>query len=106
MDKFIAREKMSKKARKEMDSKQRAVWGISPVTRKAPDKKHYNRKRNSRPDDREFCCFWAGKPCFILNYGFNDKCIFLCYHLSIVRGTLPAAKKSRQTTDFGITDAV
>ena len=40
MDRLTAREKMSKKARKEMDSKKRAVRGVSPVTRKAPDKKH------------------------------------------------------------------
>ena len=51
MDKFIAREKMSKKARKELDSARRAVWGISPVTRRAPDKKKYDRKKLSRADD-------------------------------------------------------
>ncbi len=54
MDKFISREKMNKKARKKMDAKQRAVWGISPVTRKAPDKKHYNRKQKSRPNGWDF----------------------------------------------------
>ena len=48
MGKFIEREKMSKKARKELDSQSRAVWGISPVTRKAPNKKAYDRKRKSR----------------------------------------------------------
>ena len=101
MDKFISREKMSKKARKEMDSKQRAVWGISPVTRKAPDKKHYNRKRNSRLDGREFCCFGSKKSILILNYGFNDKRRILCYHLSIVRGTTPRRRSPgrRQTSD-------
>lgn len=51
MDKFIAREKMSKKARKELDSARRAVWGISPVTRRAPDKKKYDRKKLSRAYD-------------------------------------------------------
>lgn len=55
MDKFIAREKMSKKARRELDQKQRAVWGFSPVTRKAPGKKHYDRKQKSREDFRDFC---------------------------------------------------
>ncbi len=48
MEKFIEREKMSKKARKELDSRSRAVWGISPVTRRVPSKKAYNRKRKSR----------------------------------------------------------
>ena len=48
MAKFIEREKMSKKARRELDNQSRAVWGISPVTRKAPNKKAYNRKQKSR----------------------------------------------------------
>lgn len=47
MEKFIAREKMSPKARKELDSQRRVSWGISPVTRKVASKKVYNRKRRS-----------------------------------------------------------
>lgn len=61
MDKFVARGKMNKKARKELDSKSRAVWSISPVTRKAPDKKHYNRKTKSRQDMRDFFIFGKNK---------------------------------------------
>ena len=48
MGKFVEREKMSKKARKELDRQSRAVWGISPITRKVPGKKAYNRKQQSR----------------------------------------------------------
>ena len=34
MDKFIPKEKMSKKAKKKMAAEQRGTWGFSPVTRK------------------------------------------------------------------------
>ena len=47
MAKFISRQKMSKKARKELDLKQRATWSFSPVTKKVESKKLYNRKRKS-----------------------------------------------------------
>lgn len=45
MKKFIPREKLSRKAKKEIDRRARAVWGISPVSRKKEDKTKYNRKR-------------------------------------------------------------
>jgi hypothetical protein len=48
MEKFVEREKMSKKARKQLDSQARAVWGISPITRSVPNKKAYDRKRKYR----------------------------------------------------------
>jgi len=48
MDKFIEREKMSKKARRELDRQRRVVWIISPVTRRADDKKKYSRKRRDQ----------------------------------------------------------
>ena len=51
MKQFIAREKMSKKARREFDSARRVVWEISPVTRRAADKTKYDRKRKSRADE-------------------------------------------------------
>lgn len=47
---FVSKEKMSKKARKELDSKSRAGWGISPVTRKKESKKLYSRKKKLQPD--------------------------------------------------------
>lgn len=42
---FIPREKMSKKARKELDSQGRVVWMHSPVTKVFESKKAYNRKK-------------------------------------------------------------
>ena len=53
MAKFIPRDKLSKKARKQLDSGQRATWSFSPVTKKIESKKLYNRKKKShaRYDD-------------------------------------------------------
>lgn len=47
MTKFIPREKLGKKARKQLDSRQRATWPCSPVTRKVESKKLYSRKQKS-----------------------------------------------------------
>ena len=57
MEKFIPKEKLSKKARKALEAKKRATWDISPVTKRVESKKVYNRKKNSRvryEDEREF----------------------------------------------------
>ena len=53
MKKFIPKEKLCKKARKQLDSKQRSTWTFSPVTKKVESKKLYNRKRKAhdRYDD-------------------------------------------------------
>lgn len=53
MKRFVPREKLGKKARKQLDSEQRATWTFSPVTKKVESKKLYNRKRKShdRYDD-------------------------------------------------------
>lgn len=53
MKKFIPKEKLGKKARKQLDSEQRTAWTFSPVTKKVESKKLYNRKRKShdRYDD-------------------------------------------------------
>lgn len=48
MKPFVPREKMNKKARRELDAAQRAGWGISPVTRRKENKKVYNRKRKQQ----------------------------------------------------------
>ncbi|MBQ7868033.1 MAG: hypothetical protein IJ354_07790 [Clostridia bacterium] len=40
MTKFIPREKMSKKARRELDAVKRKKWDMPPVTRKIENKKH------------------------------------------------------------------
>ena len=47
MKRFIPREKLSKKARRQLDAGQRAAWAFSPVTRKVESKKVYSRKRKT-----------------------------------------------------------
>ena len=68
MDKFIPKEKMSKKAKKKIAAEQRGTWAFSPVTRKIDSKKLYNRKRISRAkydDSARDSFFVCGimKPC-------------------------------------------
>jgi hypothetical protein len=49
MDKFIPYEKLSKKKRRERDKQQRLGWGaLSPVTRKPPASKAYQRQKARR----------------------------------------------------------
>lgn len=45
MKSFVPREKMSKKARRQLDRQSREGWSISPVTRRVESKKAYSRKR-------------------------------------------------------------
>ena len=47
MSGFIPREKLGKKARRQLDREKRATWGFSPATRKVESKKLYNRKRRT-----------------------------------------------------------
>lgn len=52
MERFIPREKLSKKAVRELNNKMRKTWGaLSPVTRKPADPRAYNRKK-FRKDER------------------------------------------------------
>ena len=46
MDRFISKEKMSKKARRQLDRQRRATWSFSPITRRVESKKIYNRKKS------------------------------------------------------------
>ena len=54
MAKFISREKLSKKARKELDNQTRAVWAFSPTTRKVESKKLYNRRKSAHAWKNDF----------------------------------------------------
>ena len=54
MAKFVSREKLSKKARKELDNQKRAVWAFSPPTRTVESKKLYNRKKIARAWKNDF----------------------------------------------------
>ncbi len=48
---FVPKEKLSKKAQKELNRLRRKMWDFSPVTRTVDSKKLYNRKRNARSRD-------------------------------------------------------
>ena len=49
MNRFLPREKMSKRQRRELDRSKRATWnGLNPVTRRTENKTVYNRKQSPR----------------------------------------------------------
>ncbi len=48
MARFVPKEKLSKKARKELNRQRRTMWDFSPVTKTVDSRKLYNRKRNAR----------------------------------------------------------
>jgi hypothetical protein len=45
------RQKMGKRARRELDASQRRTWQVPPVTKLVPSKKVYNRKKRRAEDD-------------------------------------------------------
>ncbi|MBQ9064912.1 MAG: hypothetical protein IJ123_05655 [Blautia sp.] len=47
MKKYITRDKLGKKARRQLDSQQRLYWPVSPAPVTFESKKHYNRKRKN-----------------------------------------------------------
>ena len=51
MERFVPREKMSKKARRALDRERRVSWSFSPVTRKVESKKRFGRKRRGIPEE-------------------------------------------------------
>ena len=52
MAKFIPKEKMRKKARKELAAQQRQGWAFSPTTKKIDSKKIYSRKKSHAGRDK------------------------------------------------------
>ena len=56
MKRFLPREKLGRKARKELDSQRRVTWQCSPVTRTIDSKKLYDRHRKPREDRYEPGC--------------------------------------------------
>lgn len=48
MARFVPKEKVSKKARKELERQKRTTWAFSPTTRRVESKKQYDRKRHPR----------------------------------------------------------
>ena len=51
MAKYVSKDKLSKKAQKELNRQRRVTWDFSPVTKTVDSKKLYNRKRNARNRD-------------------------------------------------------
>jgi hypothetical protein len=51
MARFVPKDKLSKKAQKELNRQRRVTWDFSPVTKTVDSKKLYNRKRNARNRD-------------------------------------------------------
>ena len=45
---FVPKEKLGKKARKELSRRRRTMWNFSPVSRTVDSKKLYNRRRKTR----------------------------------------------------------
>ena len=73
MPKFIPREKLSKKARRLLDAEKRATWSFSPVTRKAENKKRYNRKKSAHVWKDDF-----GMSAFCLSQDYSAINPFAC----------------------------
>ena len=53
MARFVEESKMSKRARRELNTARRKTWDVNPISRKVESKKLYNRKRKpcSRYED-------------------------------------------------------
>ena len=48
MARFVPKDKLSKKAQKELNRQRRTMWDFSPVSRAVDSKKLYNRKKRAR----------------------------------------------------------
>lgn len=57
MEKFIPYAKLSKKARRQADLARRRTWTVSPVTRRPPHPKAYQRKTGPVKEDDSRSCF-------------------------------------------------
>ena len=65
MEKFIPKDKMSKKTKLKLAKEQRKTWGaLNPVTRKPANYKAYNRKKTRNEGDSFDCgsLFLCGLP--------------------------------------------
>ncbi len=65
MKRFVPREKLGKKAHKQLDSEQRTTWTFSPVTKKVESKKLYNRKQKSHDRYDDYGMGFVVKNCLI-----------------------------------------
>ena len=51
MARFIPKEKLSKKAQKELNRQRRVIWEFSPVTKTVDSRKIYSRKKKAQNRD-------------------------------------------------------
>lgn len=59
MEKYVPTGKLSKKARRELNRARRGGWGaLSPVTRRPPNPKAYNRKKARREEKSDAAPFF------------------------------------------------
>ena len=62
MARFVPKEKLSKKAQKELNRQRRVTWNFSPVTKTVDSRKIYSRKRKAlNRDDYGLSYFFC--PC-------------------------------------------
>ena len=54
MAKFVSKEKLSKKAQKELNRQRRTMWDFSPVTKTVESRKRYNRKKSSHDRHEDY----------------------------------------------------
>ena len=60
MTRFVPKDKLSKKARKELNRQKRVTWEFSPVTKTVESKKVYSRKKKAQyRDDYGLSFFYA-----------------------------------------------
>ena len=60
MARFVPKDKLSKKARKELNRQKRVTWEFSPVTKTVESKKIYSRKKKAQyRDDYGLSFFYA-----------------------------------------------
>ena len=85
MIRFITRDKMSKKARRQLDRQSRRFWQICPATRVEAGKKQYNRKKNPAVsmmdgDAGIFILHRAIPVTSIMGYARSSKLVFIAQY--------------------------
>lgn len=69
MARFVPKDKMSKKAQKELNRQRRVTWEFSPVTKTVDSRKIYSRKRKAQNrGDYDLSFFYT---LFDLNYSLE-----------------------------------
>ena len=81
MARFVPKEKLSKKAQKELNRQRRVTWEFSPVTKTVESRKIYSRRKNSY-DRHE-------------DYGMG---VFHCINTSV--SSLPPFSKGKRKLDI------